>query len=75
GRYNINVNAICPGYIVTELNEQHWDSEGGRKLINMMPRKRVGSPEDLDGVLLLLASDDSRFINGAAIAADDGFGL
>ena len=75
GRYNINVNAICPGYIVTELNESHWDSEGGRKLIAMMPRKRVGRPEDLDGLLLLLSHEQSNFINGAVIAADDGFGI
>ena len=75
GRYNINVNAICPGYIVTELNESHWESEGGRKLIAMMPRKRVGKPEDLDGLLLLLSHEQSNFINGAVIAADDGFGI
>jgi NAD(P)-dependent dehydrogenase (short-subunit alcohol dehydrogenase family) len=74
-RYNINVNAICPGYISTELNEHHWESEAGRKLISMLPRKRLGLPEDLDGVLVLLCSDQSRFVNGAVIAADDGFGL
>jgi NAD(P)-dependent dehydrogenase (short-subunit alcohol dehydrogenase family) len=74
-RFNINVNAICPGYISTELNEHHWESEAGRKLISMMPRRRLGLPEDLDGLMLLLASDHSRFINGAIITADDGFGL
>ncbi|HMS81599.1 MAG TPA: SDR family oxidoreductase, partial [Burkholderiaceae bacterium] len=50
-------------------------TEAGRKLISMLPRKRLGEPEDLDGLLLLLASDHSRFVNGAVIAADDGFGL
>lgn len=74
-RYNINVNAICPGYISTELNEHHWETDAGRKLISMLPRKRLGTAEDLDGLLLLLASEQSRFINGAVIAADDGFGL
>ena len=74
GRYNINVNAICPGYIRTELNDHHWDTEGGRKLIQMLPRKRLGKPEDLDGILLLLASEQSDFVNGAIISADDGFG-
>jgi NAD(P)-dependent dehydrogenase (short-subunit alcohol dehydrogenase family) len=74
-RHGINVNAICPGYISTELNEHHWESEAGRKLISMLPRKRLGEPQDLDGLLLLLASDHSRFVNGAVIAADDGFGL
>jgi NAD(P)-dependent dehydrogenase (short-subunit alcohol dehydrogenase family) len=75
GRYNINVNAICPGYIRTELNDHHWDTEGGRKLIQMLPRKRLGKPEDLDGILLLLASDQSDFVNAAVITADDGFGV
>lgn len=71
----INVTGICPGYIETELNAHHWQTEAGRKLISMLPRKRLGEPEDLDGLLLLLASDHSRFVNGAVIAADDGFGL
>jgi NAD(P)-dependent dehydrogenase (short-subunit alcohol dehydrogenase family) len=75
GRYGININAICPGYIRTEINEQHWDTEAGRKLIQMLPRRRVGSPEDLDGLVLLLASDRSSFVNGAVISADDGFGV
>lgn len=72
GRYGINVNAICPGYISTEINQAHFETEQGRTLINMLPRKRLGQPEDLDGLLLLLASDESRFINGAIITADDG---
>lgn len=72
GRYNINVNAICPGYISTEINESHFETEQGRTLINMLPRKRLGQPEDLDGLLLLLASEESRFINGAIVTADDG---
>jgi NAD(P)-dependent dehydrogenase (short-subunit alcohol dehydrogenase family) len=72
GKYGINTNAICPGYIETEINADHWHTEAGQKLIQMLPRKRVGSPEDLDGLVMLLTSDASRFINGAVIAADDG---
>ena len=72
GRYGINVNAICPGYIETEINKDYFLSEGGQKLVDMLPRKRVGRPEDLDGLLLLLAADESRFINGAIMTADDG---
>ncbi|MGH8808165.1 MAG: SDR family oxidoreductase [Noviherbaspirillum sp.] len=72
GRYGINVNAICPGYISTEINAAHFESEQGLALINMLPRKRVGKPEDLDGLLLLLASEESHFINGAIMTADDG---
>ena len=75
GRFGINVNAICPGYIDTEINHHHWQTEQGQKLIAMLPRKRVGQPQDLDAVLMLLASDQSHFINGAVIAADDGFAV
>ena len=74
GRFGINVNAICPGYIDTEINHHHWQTEQGKKLINMLPRKRVGVPTDLDAVLVMLCSTESHFINGAVIAADDGFG-
>jgi NAD(P)-dependent dehydrogenase (short-subunit alcohol dehydrogenase family) len=72
GKYGINVNAICPGYIGTEINAEYFDSERGQTLINILPRKRVGKPEDLDGLLLLLAAEESHFINGAIVTADDG---
>ncbi|CAN7311930.1 SDR family oxidoreductase [Acidovorax sp. Leaf78] len=75
GKFGINTNAICPGYIDTEINHHHWDTEQGKKLIAMLPRKRVGSPQDLDALLVMLASDQSHFINGAVIAADDGFAV
>jgi NAD(P)-dependent dehydrogenase (short-subunit alcohol dehydrogenase family) len=75
GKFGINVNAICPGYIDTEINHHHWQTEQGQKLISMLPRKRVGSPQDLDALLVMLASDQSHFVNGAVIAADDGFAV
>ncbi|MBY8607494.1 MAG: SDR family oxidoreductase [Burkholderia sp.] len=75
GRHGINVNAICPGYIDTEINHYLWESEQGQKLQSILPRRRVGKPQDLDGLLLLLAADESQFINGSIISADDGFGL
>lgn len=74
GKFGINVNAICPGYIDTEINHHHWQTEQGQKLVQMLPRKRVGKAEDLDAVLVMLASNESHFVNGAIIAADDGFG-
>lgn len=74
GRYGINVNAICPGYIDTELNHHHWQTESGQALIAMLPRKRVGTPQDLDAVLMMLCANESHFVNGAVVAADDGFG-
>ena len=75
GRFGINVNAICPGYIDTEINHHHWQTEQGQKLVQMLPRKRIGQPQDLDALLVMLASPNSGFINGAVIAADDGFAL
>jgi hypothetical protein len=75
GKHGINVNAICPGYIDTEINHHHWQTEQGQKLVQMLPRKRVGQPQDLDALLVMLASDQSHFVNGAVIAADDGFGV
>jgi hypothetical protein len=75
GRFGINVNAICPGYIDTEINHTHWQTDAGQKLIQMLPRKRVGKPQDLDALLVMLCSDQSHFINGAVITADDGFAV
>ena len=75
GRHGINVNAICPGYIVTEINAAHFETEAGQKLVSLLPRRRAGKPEDIDGILMLLASDESRFVNGAAITADDGLAV
>ena len=75
GRFGINTNALCPGYIDTEINHDHWRTEQGQKLIAMLPRKRVGQPQDLDALIVMLCSDQSHFINGAVISADDGFGV
>ena len=75
GRFGINVNAICPGYIDTEINHHHWQTEAGQKLVQMLPRKRVGQPQDLDAALMMLCANESHFINGAVIQADDGFAV
>jgi NAD(P)-dependent dehydrogenase (short-subunit alcohol dehydrogenase family) len=75
GRYDINTNCICPGYIDTEINHHHWQTDAGQKLVQMLPRKRIGKPEDLDLALLMLCAKEGHFINGAVIQADDGFGV
>jgi NAD(P)-dependent dehydrogenase (short-subunit alcohol dehydrogenase family) len=75
GRYDINVNALCPGYIDTDINHHHLNTDAGQKLLSMLPRKRVGQPEDLDVLIVSLCSAQSHFINGAVISADDGFGI
>ena len=74
GRHGINTNAICPGYIATEISADYLETEGGRRLVQSLPRRRMGAPEDLDGLLLLLCSGEAgRFINGSVMTADDGF--
>jgi 3-oxoacyl-[acyl-carrier protein] reductase len=68
----IRVNAIAPGWIVTELNRDYLQSERGAALKREIPIGRFGEERDLDGPLLLLVSDAGRFITGATIVADGG---
>jgi NAD(P)-dependent dehydrogenase (short-subunit alcohol dehydrogenase family) len=74
-RHNIQVNAICPGYIETEMNRAVWQSPGGEKLLAKFVNRRVGTADVLDGTLLLLASSQSDFMTGAIIPVDDGQSL
>jgi len=71
-RHNIRVNAIAPGYIRTDLNRAFFDSEAGQAMIRRIPQRRVGEARDLDGALLLLASEASRYMTGAVITVDGG---
>jgi 3-oxoacyl-[acyl-carrier protein] reductase len=68
----IRVNAIAPGWIVTDLNREFLESERGAALKREIPIGRFGTERDLDGALLLLVSDAGRFITGATIVADGG---
>ncbi|MBS0471703.1 MAG: SDR family NAD(P)-dependent oxidoreductase [Proteobacteria bacterium] len=74
-RKGINVNAICPGFIETELNDEWFASDKGKAQIAGFPRKRLEQAGDLDGMLLLLCSDASRAISGALMTVDDGQSL
>jgi NAD(P)-dependent dehydrogenase (short-subunit alcohol dehydrogenase family) len=74
-RKGINVNALCPGYIETELNSEWFAGEKGKKQIAGFPRQRLAQESDLDGMFLLLASDASRTITGALLTVDDGQSL
>jgi NAD(P)-dependent dehydrogenase (short-subunit alcohol dehydrogenase family) len=71
-RDGIRVNAIAPGYFHTAINDGFWKTEPGRAMIRRIPQRRLGELADLDGALLLLASDASRYITGAVIAIDGG---
>jgi NAD(P)-dependent dehydrogenase (short-subunit alcohol dehydrogenase family) len=74
-RHSINVNTICPGYIETELNSVWFGTDKGREQIRSFPMRRLVREEDLDGLLLLLASDASRAITGSLLTVDDGQSL
>ena len=71
-RHGIRVNAIAPGYIYSEMTEKLLASERGKAMIAATPMQRAGTPDELDGTVLLLASGASSFINGATIVVDGG---
>ncbi len=71
-RYGIRVNAIAPGYFETDINREFFQSPPGQALIRRIPQRRLGQVDDLDGALLLLASDASRYMTGTVIPVDGG---
>lgn len=71
-RYGIRVNALCPGYIETPLNTDFFATDAGQALIKRIPQRRLGRLQDLDGPLLLLASDAGAYMTGSEIAVDGG---
>jgi 3-oxoacyl-[acyl-carrier protein] reductase len=75
-RHNVRVNALAPGYIVTEINREFLETGTvGERMRQRIPQRRFGTPEDLDGALLLLASDASRYMTGSIIVIDGGLML
>ena len=68
----IMVNALAPGYIRTDINRDFFQTKAGEALVQRIPQRRLGELEDLDGPLLLLASDASRYMTGAVIPVDGG---
>ena len=71
-RHEIRVNALAPGYIETDMNREFFATEAGERIIKHIPHGRLGQVEDLDGTLLLLASDASRYMTGSVITIDGG---
>jgi 3-oxoacyl-[acyl-carrier protein] reductase len=72
-RHDVRVNALAPGYIVTEINRAFLETgAAGERIKKRIPQRRFGTPEDLDGALLLLASDASRYMTGSIIVIDGG---
>lgn len=71
-RHDIRVNAICPGYIETDINRDFFATAAGQKLVSRIPVRRLGQMEDLSAPLLLLASDHGRFMTGSELVVDGG---
>ncbi|MDD3444702.1 MAG: SDR family NAD(P)-dependent oxidoreductase [Zavarzinia sp.] len=71
-RHGINVNAICPGYVETEINRDFFATEAGQRMVAKFPRGRIGKVEDLDGIIALMLDPKSDFMTGAVVNVDDG---
>ena len=71
-RHGIRVNALCPGYIETDINREFFSTETGTALIRRIPQRRLGQMTDLDAPLLLLASNAGAYITGTTLAVDGG---
>jgi len=71
-RHDIRVNALCPGFFLTDMNRDYFAGEHGQKYLQRIPPRRLGQQEELTGPLLLLASDASSFMTGVALPVDGG---
>ena len=71
-RHDIRVNALAPGYIETDLSRDYLRSDAGKAMVDRVPLRRFGKPEDLDGALMFLASDASAYVTGAVLVVDGG---
>ena len=71
-RHRIRVNALCPGYIETDLNRAFFASDTGSALIKRIPQRRLGQLSELEGPLLLMCSDAGSYMTGAVLAVDGG---
>jgi NAD(P)-dependent dehydrogenase (short-subunit alcohol dehydrogenase family) len=74
-RRGISVNALCPGYIETDINADWWPTEGGQKQLKGFPRRRLMEASDLDAAFLMLVGPAARAITGSVVTIDDGQSL
>lgn len=74
-RHNVQVNALCPGYFLTDMNAEFFASERGKQFIAALPVGRLGEPRELQGAAVFLASDAASYVTGAALYVDGGHTL
>lgn len=71
-RFGIRVNAIAPGYVETELNAGFFASDAGQAMVKRVPQRRIGTADELEGALFLLASDAGSYMTGSVVVVDGG---
>jgi NAD(P)-dependent dehydrogenase (short-subunit alcohol dehydrogenase family) len=74
-KFGIRVNALAPGYFATDLSTGYLESARGKSMLERLPQRRLGSPEELSGALLLLASRASNYMTGSVVTVDGGLSL
>ena len=73
GEYNINVNTLAPGLIKTDFSKALWENEETHnKIVKSIPQGKMGSPDDISGMALYLASEASDFVTGSIFTVDGG---
>ena len=72
-RYNICVNALAPGYILTDINRAQLEGEAGESLKKKIPLGRIGKPHELKGIMVFLSSESSSYLTGSNIMVDGGW--
>lgn len=74
-RHSIRVNAIAPGYVESDINRDFFASPAGEAMVKRIPQRRLGTPEELDGALLLLCSAAGRHMTGSVVTVDGGHSI
>jgi len=74
-RFNIQVNALCPGYFLTDMNRDFFSTDRGQRFIQELPMKRLGELSELEGAAVFLASDASNYTTGLSLYVDGGYSL
>lgn len=74
-RNRIAVNALCPGYIETAINDTWWPTDGGQRQLKGFPRRRLMEASDLDAAFMMLAGPAASAMTGSVITVDDGQSL